>query len=233
LRLAYRSIETGGLWIAEVATGVAEEVYGADPAVFRYPTEYDWAPDSLRLVVQDEIQYEPPNLVIVNTESKEVRRVIEGESESWPLHPRWSPVDDQIAVMWSNPGPQLRIVALDAGTVEATNVLLGGGTPNWSPDGRWLTFSGSVRYESDLFQSDLWLVDVTDLSTKRLTYDVMKSPEETITNDLNSLWTPDGSRLVFCRGGDQVWLLDLKDGKAQILFTSPGIFGIGGLVLGR
>lgn len=231
-RLAYRSTETGGLWVAEVATGVAEEVYRADPTVFRYPTEYDWAPDNLRLVVQDEIQFEPPDLVIVDSESKQIWRVIEGESESWPLHPRWSPVNDQIAVMWSNPGPQLRIVALDGSGVEASNVLLGGGIPNWSPDGRWLTLSGSVRYESDLFQSDLWLIDVTDLSTKRLTYDVMKSPEDTNANDLNSLWTPDGSRLVYCKGGDQVWLLNLNNGTTQMLFASPDVFGTGSLVLG-
>jgi hypothetical protein len=232
-RLAYYSLKTSGLWVVEVETGTAEEVYAADLTVFRYPTEYDWAPDSLRLVVQDEILYEPPDLVVVDTEIKQAWPIVKGGGETWPLHPRWSPVDDQIAAMWGNLGPQLRIVSLDGSTNVASNVLLSGGIPDWSPDGRWLTFSGPIRYESALFQSDLWLVDVTDLSTKRLTYDVIKYPEETTTSDINSVWTPDGQQLVFCKGGDEVWLLSLKDGTERMLFTSPSIFGTGSLVLGR
>ena len=232
-RLAYRSTETGGLWVVELETGMAEEVYPADLAVFRYPTEYDWAPDSLRLVVQDEILYEPPDLVVVDTESKKAWPIVKGGIETWPLHPRWSPVDDRIAAMWGNLGPQLRIVSLDGSTIVASNALLSGGIPNWSPDGRWLTFSGPIRYESALFQSDVWLVDVIDLSTKRLTYDVIKSPEETTKSDINSIWTPDGQQLIYCKGGDEVWLLNLKDGTERMLFASPGIFGSGSLVVGR
>ena len=232
-RLAYSSVETGGLWVAEVATGTAKEVYAADPDVSRYPTEYDWAPDNLRLVVQDEVFFEPPDVVIVNTETKQVRRVIEGGSKSWPLHPRWSPVDDQIAVMWSNLGLQLRIVALDGSMVEAPNILIGGGIQSWSPDGRWLTFSGSIRYESDLFQSDLWLMDAMSLGTSRLTYDVMNSPDDTIANELAPVWSPDGRQLAYCRGGDEVWVLSLTDGTRRLLYTSSHIFGTGGLVVGR
>ncbi len=90
-----------------------------------------------------------------------------------------------------------------------------------------------MRYESASFQSDLWLADVTDLSTKRLTDNGISSPEETATGDLNLLWTPDGQHVVYCKGGDQIWLLSLKDGAEQWLFTSPGIFGTGSLVVGR
>ena len=76
-------------------------------------------------------------------------------------------------------------------------------------------------------------MDVIDLSTKRLTYDVIKSPEETTKSDINSIWTPDGQQLIYCKGGDEVWLLNLKDGTERMLFASPGIFGSGSLVVGR
>lgn len=85
------------------------------------------------------------------------------------------------------------------------------GTPQVSPDGKWVVFSVlEPAYDQDKEVSDLWLVPAdASAAPRRLTH--TKAPEKGVD------WSPDSRRLAFAtkREGDeleQIYILDLADG---------------------
>ena len=85
------------------------------------------------------------------------------------------------------------------------------GTPQVSPDGKWVVFSViEPSYDQDKEVSDLWLVPAdSSAPPRRLTN--TKAPEKGVD------WSPDSHRLAFAtkREGDeleQIYVLDLADG---------------------
>ncbi len=91
------------------------------------------------------------NLWMINADGSRHRPLTNGNHHD--SSPRWAP-DGKKFVYWSDKGgkSQLYLYWLDEGSEQRlTNLIRGGGTPYWSPDGRWLAFTMSVPYEAPSF----------------------------------------------------------------------------------
>ena len=93
--------------------------------------------------------------------------------------------DDHVAFVYAN---DIWVAGRDGGDARRLTTFEGAETsPHFSPDGRWLAFSG--QYDGN---TDVYVVPVEGGSPKRLTWhpgaDVVKG------------WTPDGGRVLFASG---------------------------------
>ena len=90
-------------------------------------------------------------------------------------------------------------------------------SPSWSPDGKQIAIAGLDASG----KRDLYLVDVSDGSLKRLTNDYY--------DDMDPDWSPDGSQLVFTsdrgtygqEGFTNLFLMVLNDGQIEYLTSGP------------
>ena len=100
----------------------------------------------------------------------------------------WSPDSKSFAyVVFADGDNQLVIVSADNGAVQRRIDFgdIGAITaPAWSPNGRYLAFSGSVGGISDLYVFDLETSEITQLTDDKFA-------------DLQPTWSPDGSTLAF------------------------------------
>ncbi|WP_374687609.1 TolB family protein [Promineifilum sp.] len=235
-RLAYRSIETGGLWVAEVESGATSEVYKVDRANEHVATDFTWSSDNRHLALIDEVLRQSRDLLVVDIDTKEPRVLVSSPTH-WAYAPQWSPTSDQIAFIWLNgeggQGPHLWITD-SAGTKQQQltstfEILVG--APRWWPSGQWIAFSGPVEYEAPASQFDLWLIDSANAIPRRLTYDHVESVDDHEVDDLNPIWSPDGTQLIFVKapqtGPSEVWVLSLIDGRGLKLMSTANAFDIG------
>jgi Tol biopolymer transport system component len=93
-------------------------------------------------------------------------------------------------------------------------------SPAWSPDGRYVTFTGLAGGISDLF-----IYDLKDNVLKQMTRDVF--------GDLQPVWSPDGKTIAFVTerfstnlewtdiGNYELALLDVESGRVQKLLGFP------------
>jgi len=234
-RVAYRSTETGGLWVAEVESGATVEVYKVDRANAHTITAITWAPDSRRLAILDEVFSGSPELLVVALAQENPPQRLIDPSGNWVSSPQWSPKDDQISFLWGlgerDGGVQLRVVNLEGQQRQLAQGVFAGGSANWSPDGLWLIYSGTSRYEPLPPQIDLWLISAADGTFKRITFDAIAGADNPGVNDSHPMWSPDGTQVVFQKDSE-LWVLSLLDGGQRKLWTFPtGVDA--GLVLGR
>ena len=246
-RLAYRSMQTLGLWVADVATGVTHEVYAVDPPAYgedsHYVDSFVWAADSRRLAVFHTAPYEWRDLLIVDAEGLPAPRRVETDL----YHPfgvaQWSPVDDRLAVTRTGEGRQpLRDLWIMNGDLTGQRQLTYGLEfpsysygPLWSADGRWIAISGMAAYEAEYATYDLWLIDPDSGALHRLTYDIPAGSYEEFdhTGGEGPLWwSPDGTQLVYQKDTYQLWLLSLIDGRQRQLLQSQEVLYDNGFILG-
>ena len=90
-------------------------------------------------------------------------------------------------------------------------------SPNWSPNGQFLTFAWRRTYgpgEPGMF--DIYLMDIASKQWVQLTHD-------SGAND-SPCWSPDGRHIVFQKGGtgrEQIWSM-LADGTHAKQLTTSG-----------
>jgi Tol biopolymer transport system component len=234
-RLAYRSTETGGLWVVEVEAGATSEVYKVDRANEHLATDFSWSSDNRYIVLIDEVFRQSRDLVVVDAQGIEETRTLIASLTYWVYVPQWSPTTDQIAFVWMvGEGAEEWHLWLTnaAGTeqrqlTQGIDVLAGGGPPVWSPDGLWIAFGGAVANEGPMSQIDLWLIAPAGSDLKRLTYGQEGEVNDPSLNETAPRWSPDGTGLVFYKSASTVWSLSLPDGRTQMLFTGEDMYEAG------
>jgi eukaryotic-like serine/threonine-protein kinase len=129
-----------------------------------------------------------------------------------------------------NPPTKFQMTWFDAQGKEGEKVGDAGGiaTPRLSPDGSRVAFE---KYESNMFNGDIWLLDLKRDSSTRFTF----GPGSTLV----PLWSPDGSEIVFASNRDGVYnlyrkpvdgaraeqlLLRTKDDKRALSWSRDGRF---------
>ncbi len=102
--------------------------------------------------------------------------------------------------------------------------LLGVGTPQVSPDGKWVLYTvARVDTTADKRITDLWMVSWDGAQDIQLTYGVESSVS-------SPRWSPDGKYISFLSErpgapkvkGSQVWVLDRRGGEARQLTDVKG-----------
>jgi len=127
--------------------------------------------------------------------------------------PTWSPDSRQIAFVRlsdsvSEFGAQMSVYVISALGGTERRIYTGRSTgkeycnrADWSPDGKFLTFS---QPSENARRSQIALLSLTDLSMRELT-----STSELEQNDCEPVFSPDGSRIAFVRGRFGGFLGDL------------------------
>ena len=163
----------------------------------------DVSPDGSRLAVSSD-RNGNQDLWILPAEGGEMTQLTTDPTPDWA--PSWSPDGTEIAfhafrsgnrevwVMPSNGGPARRL----------TNHPSGDQVPNWSIDGNEIAFSsgrGGTR--------ELWIVDAEGGEPRPLT-----------TGGNFADWSPDGSSIVFVRGGE-IWRMPADGSEEERIGGGP------------
>ncbi|MCD6290327.1 MAG: SpoIID/LytB domain-containing protein, partial [Anaerolineae bacterium] len=93
--------------------------------------------------------------------------------------------------------------------------LLGGpgwvlGSPQLSPDGKWLVVERAPTGSETMGYSELWLADRAGNSLRRIAQEGAHAPA----------WSPDGRKIAYLRG-NTVWLYDMANSQAHPLASPP------------
>ena len=232
-RIAYRSTRTFGLWVVDIATGSAKEVFAVDQAEMVDQTSFiAWSPDGKRIAFAGSITFESIagrgiGEIWIMDAAGEGQAVQLVPMEMYAGYLNWSPAGDQILFisrsgkrMTSQRPYNLWVVDVETGEQRqlTQNITNSGDTPIWSADGQWIAFSGTNMLEGRRSQYDLWLVASDGSELKRLTNDSI--------NDLHLSWTPGHDRIVFQKRDAGIWEVDLGDGTFKQVYSQDAEYMI-------
>jgi dipeptidyl aminopeptidase/acylaminoacyl peptidase len=102
-----------------------------------------------------------------------------------------------------------------APTVDQILSLKRAGSPEISPDGRWVAYTvRDTNWDDNAYETEIWLADVATGAARQLT-NAKKSSQ-------SPAWSPDGSKLAFISDRTdkrQVYLISPQGGEAEALTT--------------
>jgi dipeptidyl aminopeptidase/acylaminoacyl peptidase len=100
-----------------------------------------------------------------------------------------------------------------APTVDQILSLKRAGSPEISPDGRWVAYTvRDTNWDDNAYETEIWLADAATAVTRQLT-NAKKSSQ-------SPAWSPDGSRLAFISDRTekrQIYLISPQGGEAEAL----------------
>lgn len=172
-----------GIWTMKTTGAGLKAVPGtkgaSDPA---------WSPDGERIAYSKPIGTQR-EIYVADIDGSPATRLTHTAADD--LHPTWSPDGRYLAFNRADAGGHSRLMRIRLSTLVQTAVT-GSTSHDWTPDwshGNRIVFS---RTDSSGY-SRLYLVRPDGTGLHRITASRM--------NDKNPSWSPDGSRLVFTRGG--------------------------------
>jgi TolB protein len=175
-----------------------------------------WSPDGKIAFSSSRNGY--PNIFVVDASGGNSRRLTNDKSPG-DIAPTWNrKTGSQIAFVSGRTGlPQIYTMEADGTNVQRLTDQGYAVSPNWSPNGQFLTFSWMRKYgPGEPGSNDIYLMDVASKQWVQLTHDSGR-------NDF-PCWSPDGRHIVFQShrsGSDQIWAM-LADGTNVKQLTFKG-----------
>ena len=175
-----------------------------------------WSPDGTKLALSSS-RNGYPNIFVVDASGGNLRRITSGQGPD--VSPTWNrKTGQQIAFVSGRTGlPQIYTMEADGTNVQRLTDQGYAVSPNWSPNGQFLTFSWRRNYgPGEPGAYDIYLIDIASKQWVQLTHDAR-------TNDY-PCWSPDGRHIVFQshrEGTDQIYSM-LADGTNVKQLTFGG-----------
>src|SRR6195256_2496372 len=174
-----------------------------------------WSPDGKIAFSSSRNGY--PNIFVVDGSGGNSHRLTNDQCPD--VSPTWNrKTGSQIAFVSGRTGlPQIYTMESDGTNVQRLTDQGYAVSPNWSPNGQFLTFSWMRKYgPGEPGSNDLYLMDVASKQWVQLTHDSGR-------NDF-PCWSPDGRHIIFQShrsGSDQIWTM-LADGTNVKQLTFKG-----------
>ncbi len=175
-----------------------------------------WSPDGKIAFSSSGNGY--PNIMVSDASGGNSRRLTDGKGPD--VSPTWNrKTGAQIAFVSGRTGlPQIYTMEADATNLQRVTDQGYAVSPNWSPNGQFLSFSWMRKYgPGEPGSNDLYLMDIASKQWVQLTHDAGR-------ND-SPCWSPDGRHIVFQShrsGSDQIWSM-LADGTNVKQLTFAGL----------
>src|SRR5580693_9297618 len=174
-----------------------------------------WSPDGTHLALSSS-RAGNPQLYVCDASGANLHRVT--ESKGPDVGPTWNrKTGAQIAFVSGSTGlPQVYTIGADGTNQQRMTDQGYAVSPNWSPNGQFLTLAWIRKYgPGEPGSSDIYLMDIATKQWVQLTHDGGR-------NDYPS-WSPDGRHIVFeskRSGKEEIWMM-LADGSKlhQLTFT--------------
>ena len=175
-----------------------------------------WSPDGSKLALSSS-RNGYPNIFVVDAAGGNSKRLTSGQGPD--VSPTWNrKTGAQIAFVSGRSGlPQIYTMEADGTNVQRLTDQGYAVSPNWAPNGQFLTFSWMRKYgPGEPGSNDLYLMDIASKQWVQLTHDAGR-------ND-SPCWSPDGRHIVFQShrtGTDQIFSM-LADGTNVKQLTFSG-----------
>jgi len=175
-----------------------------------------WSPDGSKLAMSSS-RNGYPNIFVLDASGGNMKRLTSGQGPD--VSPTWNrKTGAQIAFVSGRTGlPQIYTMEADGTNVQRLTDQGYAVSPNWSPNGQFLTFSWMRKYgPGEPGSNDVYLMDIASKQWVQLTHDAGR-------ND-SPCWSPDGRHIVFQShrtGTDQIYSM-LADGTHVKQLTSSG-----------
>jgi Tol biopolymer transport system component len=194
-------------WAQKAAKPPQPPAPPADPAI-AFCAERSWASS---------------DLMVMNADGTNQKVLLAGTKKPNTISnhdPSWSPDGTRLAFYSDVQGPGVYIINKDgSGLCKVVAMNEGGsygaGNPQWSPDGAYILYSDT---DGPGLTEDLYLTEAVCGSEMRI--NLTNSPD---TGEFWPTWSPDGTRLAACVGGDplDVVVFDLAIGGGVFSAINP------------
>lgn len=195
----------------------------------QFPDMSVWAPDSKQIAYYW-FNGDTTELHIINVDGSEDRIICNGINNKTPWPIAWSS-DGRYILAFNDSGDetnlqetmdQIVLVTVTDGSIrvlDSFNGILSGCCGSFSPDNQYIAYA--LQQEKGSENKDIFILALDGSHKERIVTDP--------ANDINPLWAPDGSGIIFISdrlGTKDIWTLQLNDGipagEAEILKTNLG-----------
>ncbi|MDD4005037.1 MAG: DPP IV N-terminal domain-containing protein [Elusimicrobiaceae bacterium] len=154
-----------------------------------------------------------PNIYIMNLETKQLRQLTKGYSVDSSA--TFSPDGNYVAFVSDRSGnPQIYVLEQATGELKRLTRLNWCDSPEWSPAGDWIVFSGREKPGDRM---DIYLIDPTGSQLRRVTRDAGSNEDPS--------WSPDGRFIVFTstrNNARQIYVMDADGSAPHLVERLPG-----------
>jgi Tol biopolymer transport system component len=226
-RIAYQKEDS--VWIMELTTGSTRKVFSVPTEaalIGGAPYVLGWSPDGEWVgILYNPKGWDGPPEALITRASGSGETIHLPEEPAYTSGPVWAPNGSRVLYVIADLDFSECMGPAHCGSLWIANADGSGrsqllppsfafaiGATQWSPDGQWVVFSGASLFERPELSYSLWLIKADGTTLLRLTDPYPAG------NDLDPMWTPDGTRVIFVREGQGIWTLDLIDGSLRQLY---------------